>query len=572
LIAMGITFIAFEGYEIIVQAGEEVKEPSKTIPRAIFKSLIIVIPIYALVAFTAIGAVDPEGGQPTWQFLGEAKELGLAEAAARFMPAGTIIILVGGLLSTISALNATTYSSTRVSFAMGRDGTLPSIFEKVHDRFKTPYIALAATGVLIIIMVITVPIEDVAAAADVMFLLLFLQVNYAVIKIRGEMGDRIDYGYRMPWFPAIPIIGIASNTGLAIYLFFYSALGWAAAAGWIGIGVLIFYTYARGRTEEDTTPQVTFERKEGARAEETILAPVANPEHVDTVVGVALALARQRSAEVVVLNVIRVPPQVPMDEGRRRTAEAQPVVDRVEELRERIEDVPISMVVGVGRRVSAVIDEIAERENSSTVVIGWHGHAHEGRIRGSVAQEVLLGAERDVVLVRDRGLPDDVERITAAVSPGIRGPDTTATAVTLAAGFDADLRLLNVVETGSGRAEEMEEWLEELREDLLDPEGEGSVEGRRLRRGRIDTEIIESTDFVSAVGDATGDPELLVVGTSRDWRRRDNLGGGVIDDLTNRVQVTTAVIRPYEPTPLTWWRRIVGLLSGRRAGRSRLQQ
>ncbi|MBU0617014.1 MAG: APC family permease, partial [Planctomycetes bacterium] len=78
LTAMGLTFIAFEGYEIIVQAGEEVKNPKRNIPRAIFLSLAIVVPIYMLVAFTAIGAVEPGTDQPTWQWLAEHAELGLA--------------------------------------------------------------------------------------------------------------------------------------------------------------------------------------------------------------------------------------------------------------------------------------------------------------------------------------------------------------------------------------------------------------------------------------------------------------------------------------------------------------
>ncbi|MDH4273137.1 MAG: APC family permease, partial [Candidatus Aminicenantes bacterium] len=69
IIAMGLTFIAFEGYEIIAQCGEEVKNPKRNIPRSIFLSLLIVIPIYLLVAFVALGAVAPEGNVPTWQYL-----------------------------------------------------------------------------------------------------------------------------------------------------------------------------------------------------------------------------------------------------------------------------------------------------------------------------------------------------------------------------------------------------------------------------------------------------------------------------------------------------------------------
>src|SRR5947208_9885269 len=70
--AMGLTFIAFEGYEIIVQTGEEVKNPKKNIPRAIFISLTLVVVLYCLVAFVSIGAFSPSGvtGEPAWKFIG----------------------------------------------------------------------------------------------------------------------------------------------------------------------------------------------------------------------------------------------------------------------------------------------------------------------------------------------------------------------------------------------------------------------------------------------------------------------------------------------------------------------
>ena len=70
---MGLTFIAFEGYEIIVQTGEEVKNPRKNIPRAIFISLTLVVLLYCLVAFVSIGAISPNdtGGIPVWNFIGQ---------------------------------------------------------------------------------------------------------------------------------------------------------------------------------------------------------------------------------------------------------------------------------------------------------------------------------------------------------------------------------------------------------------------------------------------------------------------------------------------------------------------
>ncbi len=144
---MGLTFIAFEGYEIIAQCSEEVRNPERNVPRAIFLSLLIVVPIYLLVAFAALGAVQPEG-MPSWKYLGEHKETALVNVAETFFRGGGVLILIGGLFSTMSALNATIYSSSRVSFAMGRDRNLPSWFGKIHPLRKTPHWSILASGVL----------------------------------------------------------------------------------------------------------------------------------------------------------------------------------------------------------------------------------------------------------------------------------------------------------------------------------------------------------------------------------------------------------------------------------------
>src|SRR5438132_4352543 len=90
ILGMGITFIAFEGYEIIVQTGEEVKNPKKNIPRAIFISLALVVVMYCLVAFVSIGSIFPTG-IPAWKFIGEGGDLGIKKAAELFLPYGAFV-------------------------------------------------------------------------------------------------------------------------------------------------------------------------------------------------------------------------------------------------------------------------------------------------------------------------------------------------------------------------------------------------------------------------------------------------------------------------------------------------
>ena len=225
--AMGLTFIAFEGYEIIVQTGEEVKNPKRNIPRAIFISLAIVVVLYCLVAFVSIAAITPPGGsEPAWKFIGDGGELGIMQAAEMFMPYGALIVLGGGMVSTLAALNATTFSSARVAFAMGRHYNLPHSLSSIHPVNKTPHVAVIISGIIMAVMAYALPLNDIAVAAGVIFLLLFTQVNIAAITIRRIYGDKLSYGFKTPFFPIIPIVGIFLKIGLALYLLVTQPLSW----------------------------------------------------------------------------------------------------------------------------------------------------------------------------------------------------------------------------------------------------------------------------------------------------------------------------------------------------------
>ncbi len=201
VIGLGLTFIAFEGYEIIVQTGEEVKNPKKNIPKAIFISLGVVTALYIAFTFVFVGGLNPaEIGKVSWKFIGDFKELGIVEGAKFLLPFGALIVLVGGIVSTLSALNAVTFSSSRVAFAMGRHYNLPQIFSAIHLKHHTPYLAISASGFIMLIFAVLLPLVQIALAASVMFLFLFAQVNMAAIKIRRLYGKNLDYGYKTPFF------------------------------------------------------------------------------------------------------------------------------------------------------------------------------------------------------------------------------------------------------------------------------------------------------------------------------------------------------------------------------------
>ena len=404
LSAMGLTFIAFEGYEIIVQAGEEVKNPRKNIPKAIFYSLAIVVPIYIFVAFAAIGAVTPDTNIPTYVWLGIHAELGLVEAAKQFMPFGTMLLLIAGLFSTMSALNATTYSSTRVSFAMGRDKNLPKAFSAINRKTRTPHKALMFSGALILVMAVIIPIKDVASAADIMFLLLFLQVNIAAITLRKKYGSRLKYGYLMPFFPIVPIIGIITKLFLALFMFDYSPIAWYFTIAWIGIGTIIYYTYAKKRIEEGGSTSFLAHQEKRLVTHDTesynVLVPVGNPDSLKTLMPIAINSARKNNGSVLILQIVVVPEQLPVSEGVIYVEQSKEIANQALQM---VQDADLTgeVLIRVSHQAYDAIIETAEERKSNLIIMGWKGSVSSRKnVIGGNIDRILEKVNCDVLVVQ----------------------------------------------------------------------------------------------------------------------------------------------------------------------------
>lgn len=516
LSAMGLTYIAFEGYEIIVQAGEEVKNPKKNIPRAVFWSLLIVIPIYILVAIVAVGAVDTGTTQATWQWLGDAGELGLAEAARQFMPLGTSLLLVGGLLSTMSALNATTFSSTRVSFAMGRDRNLPDFFAKVNETTRTPYLALMASGALIILMALAVPIEDVAAAADVMFLLLFLQVNLAIITIRRKYGDKLEYGFLIPFFPVTPILAIVLMIGIAAFMFHFSPIAWFFVIGWIGSGFVIYYSYARKRERKKKLSPVVLEQSvtSGDEDQYRILVPVANPESAKKLIDFAVLAAQAReNAEIILVHVIIIPKQSPYDIGQEYIKRARDSVIDKAVARAQERDVKVSSIIRLARKPAKAIIDTVEENEINLVVMGWKGSSsHPQTVIGSNIDKVMRDADCDVVVLRGENF-DDVKDIFIPIAYPQQARLMLEVGQLFELNESTDLQLYHMISPALNQDEEAKQRrIDSLQEGLMELELSPEVKNRA--RQKINIEVTDS--IVGRIIDMSGAHDLTIIGAARE--------------------------------------------------------
>ena len=162
----------------------------------------------------------------------------MVETTGQLLPYGKLVMLVAGLASTGSALNATLYSASRVSFAMGRGQDLPTFLARIAPLRRTPHLAIAATGVLSMTMLLLLPIREVAASTGLMFLLLFALVCYSLIRLRHKQPD-LKRSFKVPLVPLLPWVGVVSCIVLSFALMDLSLTAWIAASIWIVIGVVM---------------------------------------------------------------------------------------------------------------------------------------------------------------------------------------------------------------------------------------------------------------------------------------------------------------------------------------------
>ena len=178
-----VIFVAYEGFELISNAAEDVRDPRRTLPRALYLSVGIVIALYVLVAVVTVGTL-------TLAQVRGASSYVLAEAARPSLgQAGFVLVAIAALLSTTSAINATLYGTARLSWTIARSGELPEAFDKkVWDR---PVEGLLATTGLCLVVANAFNLNSIALTGSASFLIIFAAVNIAAAHMAKRTAPRL---------------------------------------------------------------------------------------------------------------------------------------------------------------------------------------------------------------------------------------------------------------------------------------------------------------------------------------------------------------------------------------------
>lgn len=307
--AMGYTFIAYHGFDLISAVGGEVKDPERNIPRSMFISLIVAIVIYVLFMLVITVAATGPGESIVETSSARPEEIVLHAAEIYMGKYGYWLVIVAGILSMLSALYANLLGATHIAFSMARDRTLPRELGQIDKGLGTPLKALIVTAIVLVLSIIIVPDIAVAgAASSLIFLISFALAHWISILSRKRSRPE-DLPFKAPFFPAIPVIGIVACMGIAIFEGIKVPLAGVLTLIWLGIGAILYYIlFGRRARVVDASAEGYDPKLVSLRGKSPlVLVPIVNPSHAVPMVAVASALAPPITGKVLLLSVVRTP-------------------------------------------------------------------------------------------------------------------------------------------------------------------------------------------------------------------------------------------------------------------------
>ncbi|MGW1539861.1 APC family permease [Streptomyces sp. NPDC002309] len=230
--AAGLLFFAFAGYARIATLGEEVRDPARTIPRAVPLALGITLAVYALVAVATLTVLGPVGLARATAPLSDAVRAAGVEWLAPVVAAGAAVAALGSLLALILGVSRTT-------LAMARDRHLPHALAAVHPRFKVPHRAELAVGAVVAVVAATADVRGAIGFSSFGVLAYYAVANASAWTLTPAEGRP---------HPAIPVVGLAGCLVLAFALPLSSVISGAAVLAVGAVAYAVRGAIGRGTT------------------------------------------------------------------------------------------------------------------------------------------------------------------------------------------------------------------------------------------------------------------------------------------------------------------------------------
>ncbi len=411
LLAIPVGMIAYTGIETVSNLAEEARDPARNVPRAYLMTAVAVFAIFFTLPAVALSALPvreiggerttllalppEEGGYQNDPVLGVVEGLGLSG-----LPLDVLTIYVGVLAATILfiATNAGVIGASRITYAMASYRQLPSVFRRVHPRFRTPWIALVVFAGLVSIATLLpgrVDFLGTMYSFGAMLSFTIAHVSVTVLRYRRR-GDELLFRGRpnlrvggVDW-PVFAILG-ALATGIAwLVVVVQTPETRYAGLGWLAAGFLAYALYRRrlglGLNETVRAPAIVLGPSLVAEYRTIVVPVVRSPESEDALIA-AGRLAADRGATIVALHVLEVPLERALhaDLGAHEDR-AEALLDDTEALLDQYGVRVVTRLVRARSAARAIVDEALAR-NAELIVVGAPRSGR--RLLGRTAERVL---------------------------------------------------------------------------------------------------------------------------------------------------------------------------------------
>jgi len=234
-----LVFTSYLGFAQVATVAGEMKNPGRNLPLAMIGSVVIVTVMYVLTILVATDVFDQAA-------LEAAGETAMVEVGRELLGTeGALVIIVGGLLATMSSANASILSTSRAIYGVSKDALLPKWATRINLKYGTPHVALGMAGGPVIVLAATRQVELLAEVASFLHLIMYGLICVALLAIRRDEPEWYDPDVRVPGGPVIPALGAIASFGLIGFMSRISQI--------VGIAVMIatagwYFYYARDVT------------------------------------------------------------------------------------------------------------------------------------------------------------------------------------------------------------------------------------------------------------------------------------------------------------------------------------
>ncbi len=258
ILGIALASIAYTGIETMSQMAEETKKPETSVPKALIMMIVAVLVIFAGISLVSLSAMSPEELASEWSrdpVAGIAFYLPIEMIRTVLKP--LIAVLAGTIL--LIATNAGLIGISRLAFSLGSHNLVPPVLSRIHQRFKTPYIAIIVFSLIaIVILVPGIFATDVFAKMGALYavgsLLAFMFAHSSILALRIRKSE-MPRPFKLGWninikgceLPVSAMIGLAATLVIWIIILITEAYSRWVGLGWIAGGLVLYYFYRRSR-------------------------------------------------------------------------------------------------------------------------------------------------------------------------------------------------------------------------------------------------------------------------------------------------------------------------------------